>query len=79
MASGEDSGFLRWYFSLRMDSFQVALTCSSEAVNGLFVPRDLRYSSFVMFDVLYLNTGGVVLHESRFRPSPWNPASSGLR
>lgn len=68
-AFGEGSGFLRWYFSLRMDSFQVALICSSEAVNGLFVPRDLRYSSFVMFDFPCLSTGGAAFFESRLLPS----------
>ncbi len=69
VASGEEFGFLCWYFSLRMDSFQIALTCSSEAVNGLSVPRDLRYSSFVIFDILHLETGGAILAESRLEPS----------
>jgi hypothetical protein len=44
-----------------MNSFQMALACSSEAQNGLSVPRDLRYASFVMFDILHLEMGGTVL------------------
>jgi hypothetical protein len=30
------------HFSFRIDSVQIALACSSEPLNGLSVPRDLR-------------------------------------
>jgi hypothetical protein len=47
-----------------MESVQIALACSSEALNGLSVPRALRYSAFVMFDILHLTIGGAVRFES---------------
>ena len=75
LASGEAFGLRYWYFSLRTDSFQVTLTCSSEALNGLSVPRDLRYSSFVIFDILHLDTGGAVLAGAILSPAPERPAS----
>ena len=60
-ASRVESGLLGRYFPLRMNSFQMALACSSEAQNGLSVPRDLRYASFVIFDILHLEMGGAIL------------------
>ena len=64
MVSGVEFGVLYSGFFFRIDSFQIALTCSSEPLNGLSVPRDLRYAAFVMFDILHLGTGGTVLSES---------------
>jgi hypothetical protein len=57
VTSGVASGRLWRYFSLRIHLLQIALACSSEAQNGLSVPRDLRYASFVMFDILHLENG----------------------
>jgi hypothetical protein len=51
----------------------MALACSSEPLNGLSVPRDLRYAVFVIiFDMLHLRTGGAVLSKS------YDELSSGL-
>ena len=65
---GADSGagvvFADFHFSFRIDSFHRALACSSEPLNGLSVPRDLRYASFVILDIVHLRTGGAVLFES---------------
>jgi hypothetical protein len=61
---GVGAAFVDFHFSFRMDSFQMALACSSEPLNGLSVPRDLRYSAFVMFDILHHRTGGAVCSES---------------
>ncbi len=77
LASGEVFGFRYWYFSLRTDAFQVSLTCSSEALNGLSVPRDLRYSSFVIFDILHLDTGGAVLAGAFLSPRTNGPPHIG--
>lgn len=52
------------HFSFRMDSFQIVLACSSEQLNGLSVPRFLRYSAFVIFDILHHRMGGAVRSES---------------
>jgi hypothetical protein len=56
--------FVDFHFSLRIDSFQIAWVCSSEPLNGLSVPRNLRYSVFVISDMLHLKRGGVVSYES---------------
>lgn len=53
------------HFSRRIDSIQIALACSSEPLNGLSVPRDLRYCALVMiFDILHLGTGDAVRSEN---------------
>jgi hypothetical protein len=53
------------HFSFRISSFQIALACSSEPLNGLSVPRNLRYAVFVVtLDMFHLRTGGAVLSES---------------
>ena len=53
------------HFSFRISSFQIALACSSEPLNGLSVPRNLRYAVFVVtLDIVHLGTGGAVLSES---------------
>jgi hypothetical protein len=72
--AGVDSGvgvlFADLHLSFRMDSFQITLACSSELFNGLSVPRALRYSAFVMFDILHLRMGGAVRSESCLQLSP---------
>ena len=53
------------HFACCIDSIQIALACSSEPVNGLSVPRNLRYAVFVVtLDMFHLRTGGAVLLES---------------
>ena len=53
-----------FHFSFRRDSFQIVLACSSVQLNGLSVPRFLRYSAFVIFDILHHRMGGAVCSES---------------
>ena len=57
--------FADFHFAVRINSFQIAWACSSELLNGLSVPRDLRYVMFVIaLDMFHLRTGGAVLSES---------------
>ena len=71
-------GFRYWNFSLRIRSFQMAWACSSVPLNGLSVPRDLRYASFVMLDIIHLDTGGPAPAESNSLLSIQRPTSLGL-
>jgi hypothetical protein len=70
---GADSGvgavLVDLHLSFRMDAFQITLASSSVPLNGLSVPRNLRYSAFVMFDILHHRMGGVVPSESYFQLS----------
>jgi hypothetical protein len=53
------------HFACCIDSIQIALACSSEPLNGLSVPRSLRYAVFVIaFDMFHLRTGDAVLSEN---------------
>ena len=71
-------GFRYWNFSLRIRSFQMAWACSSVPLNGLSVPRDLRYASFVMLDIIHLDTGGPAPAQSNSLLSIQRPTSLGL-
>jgi len=71
--------FVDLHFSLRIDSFQIAWVRSSEPLNGLSVPRDLRYSAFVISDMLHLKMGGVVSCESYLELSSELLASITIR
>ena len=70
-----DFGFLYRYFSFRICSFQIALDCSSVLLNGFSVPRDLRYASFIIFDILHLGTVFLVFCESCLQLPSELPAS----